>query len=83
MNRRSRAWIASLILVLASFAAAPLLGAAADCATGAVRSASWQPDSPLASGSHFLVELNPSGVLDVTDLAGNPFRRRSLGGQTS
>ncbi len=58
-------------------------GAAADCATGAVRSASWQPDSPLASDSHFLVELNPSGVLDVTDLAGNPFRRRSLGGQTS
>ncbi len=50
--------------------------------TGEVRSASWPPDSPLPSDSELLVELNPSGVLDVTDLAGNPFRRRTLGGQT-
>jgi hypothetical protein len=57
-------------------------GTAADCLTGKVRSASWSPDSALPSGSHFLVELNPSGILEVTDLAGNPFRRRSLGGQT-
>jgi len=57
-------------------------GAAADCLTGHVWSASWRPDSPLPPDSHFLVELNPSGVLDVTDLAGNPFRRRTIGGQT-
>jgi len=57
-------------------------GAAADCLTGHVWSASWRPDSPLPPDSHFLVEPNPSGVLDVTDLAGNPFRRRTIGGQT-
>jgi len=55
---------------------------AVDCLSGEVRSASWRPDSPLPAGSHFLVELNPSGVLDVTDLAGNPFRRRTLGALT-
>jgi hypothetical protein len=58
-------------------------GTSVDCMSGEVRSASWRPDSPLPSDSHFLVELNPSGVLDVTDLAGNPFRRLSLGGQTT
>lgn len=57
-------------------------GSAVDCMTGKVRSASWRPDSPLPTDSSFLVELNPSGVLDVTDLSGNPFRRRTLGGQT-
>jgi hypothetical protein len=46
-----------------------------DCMAGDLRSASWTPDSLLPQGSDFLVELNPSGTLDVMDLAGNPFRR--------
>jgi hypothetical protein len=57
-------------------------GVSSDCAAGPVRSAAWTPDSPLPSGADFTVELNPSGVLDVMDLAGNPFRRAIRYGRT-
>jgi hypothetical protein len=57
-------------------------GRPGDCVSGAVRTASWTPAGPLPAGSEFLVELNPSGILDVTDLAGNPFRRTILYGRT-
>ncbi|MGN6574922.1 MAG: hypothetical protein ACTHKG_04485 [Nocardioides sp.] len=50
-------------------------GGPSDCVTGAVRRATWTPDGSLPEGSDFLVELNPSGNLDVMDLSGNPFRR--------
>lgn len=40
------------------------------------------PGLTAAARLPLLVELNPSGVLDVTDLTGNPFRRRTIGGQT-
>jgi hypothetical protein len=53
-----------------------------DCATGMVRSASWTPDDLLPNGADFVVELNPSGNLDVMDLAGNPFRRTIRYGRT-
>ena len=43
-----------------------------DCATGAVRRASWTPDQPLQSGIFYVVQFNPNHILDVTDFAGNP-----------
>jgi hypothetical protein len=46
-----------------------------DCRTGTVRTASFRPTSPLAPRREYVVTLNPEFSLDVTDLAGNPFRR--------
>jgi hypothetical protein len=57
-------------------------GVATDCADGPVRSAAWTPDSPLPPDADFTVEVNPSGVLDVMDLSGNPFRRTIRYGHT-
>jgi hypothetical protein len=47
-------------------------GAPTDCATGAYRDAAWTPAVPMAEG-RYVLDLNPDHVLDVTDLAGNPF----------
>lgn len=47
-------------------------GGATDCATGPVRRAAFTAATPLGSGE-YEIELNPEHVLDVTDLAGNPF----------
>lgn len=47
-------------------------GAATGCATGPVRRAAFTPTVPLGPGE-YEIELNPEHVLDVTDLAGNPF----------
>jgi hypothetical protein len=57
-------------------------GSPADCASGAVRTATWTPDSALPEASDFLVELNPSRTLEVMDRAGNPFRRAIRYGRT-
>jgi hypothetical protein len=65
-----------------SWSCADVDDAATDCRTGEVRTATWSPAEPLPADSQFLVELNPSGVLDVMDAAGNPFRRKLLGGFT-
>jgi hypothetical protein len=53
-------------------------GERTSCLTGRVRSAAWTPLVPLHARATYLVELNPEGVLDVMDLAGNPFRRAAL-----
>jgi hypothetical protein len=50
-------------------------GAATDCLTGRVRTASFTPEETLEFKNEYQVELNPEFTLDVTDLAGNPFRR--------
>jgi hypothetical protein len=50
-------------------------GERTSCATGRVREAAWTPDAPLATPGSAVIELNPEGNLDVTDLNGNPFRR--------
>ena len=47
-------------------------GAVVDCATGAVRTATWTPSQPLTQGQTYGVDFNPEHVLDVRDLAGNP-----------
>jgi Bacterial Ig-like domain len=47
-----------------------------DCATGTVRVATFTPTNPLAAGRDYSVMLNPEHTLSVTDLAGNPFKRR-------
>lgn len=57
-------------------------GASTSCATGRVRRAMWTPDAPLEPSTNYVVELNPESVLDVMDLAGNPFRRNILGAFT-
>jgi hypothetical protein len=49
-------------------------GSVADCATGAVRRATFSPAQP-ALGQLFVL-LNPEHSLGVTDLAGNPAGRR-------
>lgn len=50
-------------------------GVPVDCVAGPVRSAvATLPDQPAAGGSYDVV-LNPEHVLDVRDLAGNPYRR--------
>jgi hypothetical protein len=47
-------------------------GAPVDCVTGPVRLATFTSDQPLQTGTSYLMLFNPPGVLDVTDLAGNP-----------
>jgi len=49
-----------------------------DCQTGRVRVARFRPTDPLAAEREYTVTLNPEFSLDVTDLAGNPFRREEL-----
>lgn len=47
-------------------------GTATPCATGHVSSATLQPAGPLVPGQHYVVTLNPTGVLPaIADLAGN------------
>ncbi|MGZ5418465.1 MAG: hypothetical protein ACXWDI_14955 [Nocardioides sp.] len=45
------------------------------CAEGRVRRANWHPAEPLEPGGSYRVQVNPEGVLDVTDLSGNPAGR--------
>lgn len=47
-------------------------GSPVDCVTGPVRVATYTLDAPMIEGSSYTMEFNPPGVLDVTDLAGNP-----------
>jgi hypothetical protein len=47
-------------------------GAPVDCVRGPVRLATFTPGQPLQTGTSYLMLFNPPGVLDVTDLAGNP-----------
>jgi len=54
-----------------------------DCQTGRVRVARFRPTDPLAAEREYTVTLNPEFSLDVTDLAGNPFRREELFVQTA
>ena len=49
-----------------------------DCQAGMVRVARFRPTDPLAAGREYTVTLNPEFSLDMTDLAGNPFRREEL-----
>jgi serine protease len=51
-------------------------GAAAACAVGTVRTATYVPAPSFAPTGQLYVELNPDGSLGVTDLAGNPVGRR-------
>jgi hypothetical protein len=53
-------------------------GSNTSCLTGRVRTAHWTPDAPLEPDTVYLIELNPEGVLDLVDLAGNPFRRLTM-----
>lgn len=59
-------------------------GTTVSCTKGKVRRASWAPaaGTALAPDTEHLVTLNPDGNLGVTDLAGNPYRRASLGLRT-
>jgi hypothetical protein len=50
-------------------------GTVTSCAEGRVRRAAWQPAEPLEPGAGYRVQVNPEGVLDVTDLSGNPAGR--------
>jgi len=54
-----------------------------DCQTGKVRVARFRPTDPLAAEREYTMTLNPEFSLDVTDLAGNPFRREELYFQTA
>jgi Bacterial Ig-like domain len=53
-------------------------GASTSCTTGQVRTASFTPTVPLDTNSYYQLTLNPEHRLGVTDLAGNPFDRRTL-----
>ena len=48
------------------------VAAEVDCTTGPVRVAAFVADAPMATFFHGL-SVNPEHVLDVTDLAGNPY----------
>jgi hypothetical protein len=50
-------------------------GSPSDCVTGPVRSAVATLGQQPAAGASYDVVLNPEHVLDVRDLAGNPYRR--------
>ena len=54
-----------------------------DCQTGAAVVARFWPTDPLAPRREYVVTLNPEFSLDVTDLAGNPFRREENYVQTA
>jgi hypothetical protein len=55
-------------------------GTAVDCATGAVRLATFTPTQPWPLGSYFHADLAPSGTVGVRDLAGNPVDNSQTGG---
>ena len=55
-----------------------LAGGPVDCLTGRVRSVDIHPIVALTPNTDYYVIINPEGVLDVTDLAGNPFRQLRL-----
>jgi hypothetical protein len=50
-------------------------GATTNCATGNVRTAKFTPTNGFTLHHWYDIELNPEFSLDITDLAGNPFRR--------
>jgi hypothetical protein len=52
--------------------------ASADCLTGEVQTAMFNPDADLVTGESYYFLLDPEGVLLLTDLAGNPFTRYYL-----
>jgi hypothetical protein len=47
-------------------------GAAVDCGSGPLRSATWTPAAPLTPGASYGVDFNPEHILDVRDPSGNP-----------
>ena len=53
-------------------------GAATSCATGDVRTATFDPTADLTESDNYVLELNPEHQLAVTDLAGNPFNRQQV-----
>jgi hypothetical protein len=53
-------------------------GSQVDCLTGHVRSMNIVPIAPLPQNTDYYAIINPEGTLDVTDLAGNPFRQLRL-----
>lgn len=53
-------------------------GSSTSCLSGRVRTARWMPEAPLPPDTVYLIELNPEGILDVMDLAGNAFRRLTM-----
>lgn len=53
-------------------------GVTVDCLGTAIREAWFTPDTPLLSGADYQLLLNPEHVLDMRDLAGNPFRRQQV-----
>jgi hypothetical protein len=55
-------------------------GTAVDCATGALRLATFTPSQPWPLGSYFYADLAPSGAVGVRDLAGNPIDGSQAGG---
>jgi hypothetical protein len=58
-------------------------GTAVDCPTGAFRLAAWRPTTPLDPAQAYIVDVNPEHVLDITDLAGNPFDGRTAYSDTT
>jgi hypothetical protein len=52
---------------------ADVSGAAVDCLRGPTRTATFVSDQPLPPGGSYVTVINPEHVLDVTDLAGNPY----------
>lgn len=61
--------------VAGSWSCADGAGTGVSCAEGPVRIATYTLSEPPVTGVDHQVLLNPEHVLDVTDLAGNPFRR--------
>lgn len=47
-------------------------GAQVDCVSGSVAAARFQASEPAQRGTGYALVANPEGVLDLTDLAGNP-----------
>lgn len=60
--------------VAGTWACTGIDGEPTSCTTGRVTGATWTPQTPLEPGS-YRVTINPDGVLDVTDLAGNPVNK--------
>lgn len=62
-------------VVSGSWSCSDSAGQVTSCAAGPVRTATATLSDPPTKDADYQVLLNPEHVLDITDLAGNPFRR--------
>lgn len=70
--------VSSLVTVAGDWSCLDAASSPVSCASGAVSHATFAPIVALTGGAFYTLVLNPEGILDLTDLHGNPFHRNQL-----